>query len=243
MIPVQFGPREKAKYGMFHAAIGAGSKGRSVVFCDALFDEAIRAHRALRFASDSMASKRWNSLRFDYYGTGDSAGENDEFSLQQANQDIHDAIVEAKLLGGVANIYLMGLRLGGTLAINCAVERNDIRGVVLWDPIIDGQDVIEEYGRLAESDTNGKHLGGYIFEESLLAELAPYTLRESIEQFRESVLMICTAPTPSHYALAEANPKIEMLVVEAPEAWLRDPGGGVKAIPAAVIRKIESWQG
>lgn len=243
MIPLFFGPRDKAKYGIFHSAAGAGTKGRGIVFCDALFEEAIRAHRALRYASESMAALRWSSFRFDYFATGDSAGETAEFELTQASQDIHDAVEEMKAMAGLSSVYLLGLRLGGTLAMNCAADRDDIRGVILWDPIIDGTSVVEEYDELAVAGTGGRHLSGFIYHEALQEELRALSMRDCLSRFKGPILMICTAPTQNQFEIAQDNPLIDMRVVEAPEAWLTEPGGGVKAIPAAVIRQIEAWQG
>jgi len=243
MIPLFFGPAERAKYGVFHPAAGHGTKGRGVVFCDALFDEAIRAHRALRFASESMAAARWNSFRFDYFGTGDSAGETQEFNLVQACQDIHEAIQEIRSMASLSGVYLLGLRLGGALAMQCAAERDDIRGVILWDPVVDGSSVLVEFDELAEPDTSGRHLGGYVFRDELRDQLQSFTIRDTFSQFNGPILMICTAATDTHHKLAQEFPNIDLRIVEAPEAWLRDPAGGVKPIPAAVIRQIEAWQG
>lgn len=244
MIPFFFGPQTEKKYGVFHMALGGGSKGRSVVFCDALFGEALRAHRALRYASESMAASRWSSLRFDYFATGDSAGDTSEFRLSQASNDIHAAVEEIKSMAGVSHTFLLGLRLGGTLAMNCAASRSDIRGVILWDPVVDGASAIDDHLKEIQPDTKGgDHQDGFIFPPGLLAELRGLSLRESIENFNGSILMICTSPTPEHYEIADAHPRIDFRVVDAPEAWSKEPGGGVKAIPTAVIRQMEAWPG
>jgi pimeloyl-ACP methyl ester carboxylesterase len=243
MIPSFFGPQDKIKYGVFHPAVGSGAKGRGIVICDALFDEAIRAHRALRYASESMAAARWNSFRFDYYGTGDSAGDTEDFGLTQACQDINQAVEELKAMAALSGVFILGLRLGGALAMCCATERPDIRGAILWDPVIDGQSVIDEYEQLAKPETNGRHLGGFKFKDALLDDLRTFSSRACFEQFSKPILMVCTAPGEVHYELAERYANIELRVLDAPEAWLRHPTGGVKPIPAAVIRQIEAWQG
>lgn len=243
MIPLFFGPPERAKYGIFHQAIGAGLKGRGIVFCDPLFGEALNAHRTLRFASDSMAAARWNSFRFDYFGTGDSAGETDEFSLTQAGSDIHEAIEELKATADLASVYLLGMRLGGTLAMKVACERSDVRGVILWDPIIDGSTLIDEYAVLAEHDPLGIQVQGFVLTERLQEEIRGTSMRGCLERFAGPALMVCTSATPAQRDLVKECAHVEFREISAPQAWSKAPGGGVRAIPGAVIREIQSWPG
>ena len=242
MIPLFFGPPERRKYGVFQPAIGVGNKGRAVVICDALFDEALCAHRAIRFAADGMAKTRWSSLRFDYFGTGDSAGETSDFSITQALIDIEDAVEELKFNARVQEVYLLGLRLGGTLAIHVAARRSDIRGTALWDPVIDGNEVLQRYEASADANTRDPHVAGYRLPEQAQSELRSLSIREQLHAIEKPILMVCTAPTDTQRRLATQSQCIDFREIDAPEAWSNTPLGGVRPIPTAVVETIQAWQ-
>jgi len=245
MIPLMFGPATRRKYGVFQAALGHGSKGRGLVICDGLFDEALCAHRALGFATGKLAGARWNSLRFDYFGTGDSAGETADFSLARARVDIADAIDELKACAGLEQLYLLGLRLGGSLALEVAVERDDIRGLVLWDPILSGERVLDRYRvpPADESDGPGDALEGFRLPRRARDELRTLSIGEPLAQWDRPLLMVCSAPTRRHRRIAADHPRIDYREIEAPEAWSNTALGGVRPIPTAVIDAIHAWPG
>lgn len=240
MIPLFFGPDDRRKYAVFQPALGRGSKGRGIVICDALFDEALCAHRALRFASSSLAEARWNSLRFDYYGTGDSAGETADFSLAQALDDIAEAIDELKSTTGLKEVYLLGIRLGGALAMQATLSREDIRGLVLWDPIIDGEQVLQRY---RDSDAGETAIEGFQLPPGAREELRAISIEGAFEAYTRPVLMVCTSATQQHRQLARQHANIDFREIDAPEAWSNTAIGGIRPIPTAVVNEIRAWEG
>ena len=243
MVPLLFGSPKTKKYAVFQPAIGTGSKGRAVVICNSLFDEAICAHRTIRFTADSLARARWNSLRFDYFGTGDSYGEEEEFRISQALIDVDEAIDELKANTGLQRVYLMGIRFGGTLAILAAIRRHDVRGLILWDPVVDGFDLLAKYkidGRLNEAGLQSR---GFLIPKHALDEIDRIKLVENCGRFAGRVLLIVTSQTSKQRDLASALQDVDYLEVDAPEAWSNTPLGGVRPIPNEVVDKIKTWKG
>ena len=55
-----------------------GRTKRGVLICGALADEALNAHRSLVFLAEQLAAAEITALRLSYYGTGNSAGSDDE---------------------------------------------------------------------------------------------------------------------------------------------------------------------
>lgn len=243
MIPVLFGPENRRKYGVFQPALGRGSKGRGIVICDALFDEALCAHRAISFASGSLAQARWNSLRFDYFGTGDSAGDTVDFSLARALDDTTDAIDELKASTGLEAVYLLGMRLGGALAMQIAATREDVRGLVLWDPVIEGETVLRRYGVSGTRGTDGDSVEGYRLPGHLQDELRTLSIAGLFGDYDRPLLMVCTSPTDQHRQIARAHAHVDFREVVAPEAWSNTAVGGVRPIPTAVVNEIREWAG
>ena len=74
-------------------------------------------------------------LRFDYHGTGDSAGSDTDPGRVAAWIDsIASAVTELKRRSGVSHIALFGVRLGATLAAQAATRLGGVDSLVLWAP-------------------------------------------------------------------------------------------------------------
>jgi alpha/beta superfamily hydrolase len=71
--PVQFGPDEGLRFGWFHPPQGEWRR-TGVVLCNPIGDDLVRAHRPLRHLAERLASAGFAVLRFDFDGTGHSAG-------------------------------------------------------------------------------------------------------------------------------------------------------------------------
>ena len=67
-----------------------------MVLCYPWGSEYIHAHRALRQLATRLSMAGFHTLRFDYFGTGDSAGEMEDADLGVWEDDIETAIEELK---------------------------------------------------------------------------------------------------------------------------------------------------
>ncbi len=138
MNPVHFGSSRRLLYGAYHAPATAPARPAGVVLCNPLGHEAVRAHRAFRQLANLLAQARYHVMRFDYYGTGDSAGDGDDARLHGWIEDVSSAADELKDTAGVSKVWLLGLRFGATLALLATQERRDVDGVIAWDPVVSG---------------------------------------------------------------------------------------------------------
>ena len=78
------------------------------------------------------------SLRFDYWGCGDSEGDFVDATVDTRLADIADAAAFLRERAGVQDVILLGLRLGGTLAARAAEGMAGCTGLALIEPITDG---------------------------------------------------------------------------------------------------------
>jgi pimeloyl-ACP methyl ester carboxylesterase len=126
--------------GVYHRPEPELALGAGVVLCNPLGYEGMCAYRTYRHLATRLATAGFDVLRFDYLGTGDSSGRDDEPSRVRAWLDsILAAVDELRAIGGVHTVDLFGVRLGATLAALAAEERRDIRCLVLWAPFISGR--------------------------------------------------------------------------------------------------------
>ena len=138
MHPFFFGTSGRRLFGAYHAPQGGRGRLPAVVLCQPFGHEYLRAHRAFRNLAIAIAERGHHVIRFDYFGTGDSAGSSDEHTVEQSLADIAAAIEEVKDISEAAEVSLVGLRLGATLAMLAASGRRDVDRVILWDPVVDG---------------------------------------------------------------------------------------------------------
>ncbi|MEO6238621.1 MAG: alpha/beta hydrolase [Vicinamibacterales bacterium] len=138
--PHYFGPIERPLLGIYHPPTGR-ARPHGVVICAPAPQEYMRTHMALRKLAVLLASAGFHVLRFDYYGTGDSAGGSGDGSLTEWCRNVDSAVVDLKECSGATKISLVGLRLGATLA---ALSTARVAKLVLWEPVVTGRDYLHE---------------------------------------------------------------------------------------------------
>src|SRR5690349_4124652 len=140
--PVYFGAGRRL-FGWYHAA-DAARRECGVVFCNPLGYEELCAHRALRHWADAVANAGFPALRFDYDGTGNSAGgDTDPDRVSAWLASIEDAAAELRARSGVRHVVLLGVRLGGTLAA-AAAERARADALILFAAAATGRTYVRE---------------------------------------------------------------------------------------------------
>lgn len=132
-----FGPPERPLAGWLHVPDGGRARG-AVVLCPPLGLEYVTSHRAMRLAAELLAGRGFVALRFDYDGTGDSAGDPDEPGRVAALlASIGAAVEEVRAVAAGAPLALAGLRMGAVLAATWSAEDdaggNPPAALVLWD--------------------------------------------------------------------------------------------------------------
>jgi alpha-beta hydrolase superfamily lysophospholipase len=123
--------------------------GQVAVICPPFGPEYTRSHRTLRHLADRLATSGIPTLRFDYEGTGDSAGDDDAPDRVGAwRRSVVAAAAEARRLSGCDRVCLIGVRLGATLAA-LEAEAVGADSVVLWNPVVKGRAFARELQAMA----------------------------------------------------------------------------------------------
>ncbi|MCU1373511.1 MAG: Alpha/beta hydrolase family protein [Actinomycetia bacterium] len=136
--PLWFGPTERPLFGWLHAPEGGRARA-GVVLCPPTGYEAVCAHRTMRVVAERLAAMGIAALRFDYDGTGDSAGAHDDPDRVPAWLASVDRAVELLRQAGAPAVAAVGMRLGATLAAAA-----DVDALVLWDPVWSGRSFVRQ---------------------------------------------------------------------------------------------------
>lgn len=246
MNPFFFGTRQRRLFGVYSparaSASGAvgSSRTRAVVLCAPWGQEYLRAHRAIKQLATLLNQAGVHVLRFDWFGTGDSAGEMLDASLAGWQADLETAIDELKDTTDAARVGLVGLRLGGTLAACVAARRpKDVDSLVLWDPVVSGEAYLKELLAEAPARTpehgGGHEVMGFALSDAMAAELRALVLPAAALPAR--TLVVRSVPAGSD----EAVGAVPVEQVEGQPAWLEDRHSGAGAVPVKVLQRIAAW--
>ncbi len=134
--PLFFGPEHRPLFGWLHRPEKSACSSMGIVICNPFGYEAVCAHRSLRHFAEHAAAAGFPTLRFDYDGTGDSAG--DDFDSGRAQAWVDSISCAADFLRDatpIQEVCLAGLRLGAPLAAVAAARRSDVAAMILWAPV------------------------------------------------------------------------------------------------------------
>jgi pimeloyl-ACP methyl ester carboxylesterase len=158
--------------------------------------EYINCHRALRQLATRLCEAGFPVLRFDYYGCGDSFGNDNEGTVERWLEDTSLAICEIRRRSDLAHVCVVGIRLGAALAMISGARRRDLESLILWDPAIDGNSYLKELQRLQKemSRFRPRPKSGWKSADRLevLGFPIPYRLRVELEKL--NLLAVVEAP-------------------------------------------------
>ncbi|MDE1182614.1 alpha/beta fold hydrolase [Paraburkholderia sp.] len=116
-----------------------------VVLCNPFGYDALGVHGGWRDLAESLAAGGMPALRFDYPGTGDSSGNEEDPDRFRAWLDsVKAAAAYLRAQTGVTRLTLCGVRLGATFAALAAEEIEGIDSIVLLAPVLSGKNYVRE---------------------------------------------------------------------------------------------------
>lgn len=144
--PFWLGDGEQRLYAALHRS-RAASPRLGLVVAPPLLHEQPRSRRLLTELATAFAEAGVPCLRFDYFGTGDSAGGGEQLEFASMRRDLQHAAEALKVGGGVERIGVLAVRGAALPVFSWIREGGMAKLLVLWEPIVDGQ------GWLAELET------------------------------------------------------------------------------------------
>lgn len=166
-----FGPEDRPLAGWWTAPDGPSRSG--VVIAPPLGYEYWSTHRSLRTLAESLAQAGWHVLRFDWDGTGDSAGEaNDPGRVAAWRASLAHAVATMRD-AGIGHMAMIGVRLGATFALLDAAALG-IDAVIACAPVA-GKRFVRELKMLGIADPEQPGTitySGLVIDSGTAADLA-----------------------------------------------------------------------
>lgn len=253
MHPYFFGAGARRLFGVYEPAVSGSERPQAAVLCHPWGPEYLHAYRTMRLLAKRLTAHQFHTLRFDYVGTGDSAGESEEGGLDEWEADIESALDEIADTVGTRQPVLIGMRLGASLALKVAMKRpHGVSALVLWDPIFSGRQYLEELHSSSRPDRgsidgaaiakSAKHVDGFPLTERLETGLRALDLFSMINDLSVRTLIMMTRG-PKEEPLSRRMPAVAGRAVSIEDIasirpWVESPVG---QFPVDAVQRVASW--
>jgi len=205
-----------------------------------------KSRRVVSSQARELAAAGYRVMLLDLTGCGDSGGDFSDASWQVWLQDARFAVRTLADMGQ-GPLVLWGLRLGALLACEVSQHRPDISRLVLWQPVLNGEQQVDQFLRLrtaasAVTDSmafdrktlwselrSGASLdiAGYELSSTLALELARVRLNDLIPQCEVHWVEIGTGAAGNHAAACEnvmshwreRGVKLDTAVIQGDPFW------------------------
>jgi alpha-beta hydrolase superfamily lysophospholipase len=245
-----FGDERRPLFGWLH--VPSGDIRGGVLLSPTLGLEEVSARYAYRRLADQLADAGFVTMRFDYDGTGDSVGWQDDPGRVAAwLEGIGTAltVLQGMQLG---RISLIGMRMGATLAcqyLGSGADTVHVDDLVLWDPCESGRSFLRAQSTLSalstgpESSTSGGiETPGLVYDSQTVADLSELSIATSQGPLADGVLLLMRSNRKGNRAMLErlTMPHVERLPIEGQED-LVDVEPHYALLPTETMHTIADW--
>lgn len=207
-----FQNKGKKLFGILHLPLNKSDMQSKIgiVMCQPYLIEPLITQRLEIDIARSLAQKGFPVFRFHYRGCGDSEGEFKEATLSSQVSDTLQAIKVFTEQERLESIGLLGIRLGGTVALMAAEIEKQVNFLILCEPILEPKkyflDLLRamKFSALASKrktisteqmikdlTVNGSiNVLGYPLHKEIFMETESLNLIESIKKFSGKALLI-----------------------------------------------------
>ena len=255
MHPFYFGDSDKQLYGVYDPPRSQTHNDAGVLLCYPVGQEYMRSHWAYRQLISQLCRAGMHCMRFDYYGTGDSAGMLYDAGLDQWQSNISTGLTELKDISGISKVSLVGLRFGAALAASAPVKSHRVRKLVLWDPVVTGTTYIENLRRMHKERLKPLHdirtkcelqgveeLIGFRFSDNMITQIEAVNLLETSEFSASEIFLIVSEQQEEYEQLSDHLQALGLLkgyqVISGAGGWNNIHGFDSALIASEAINAI-----
>ncbi len=192
-------------FGWLHTPADARRRDAAVLVCPGLLGDELVAYCAFRVLADELARAGYWTIRLEYPGTGDSC----DHALSRSGghwpawrDSIETTADWLKSVSGARQLVICGMRAGAMLATLAASRRDDIAGLLLFEPTVSGRSYVRELtldaelhgGRVLPAG-GGIEVGEFSFSADTIARITGTDLRKTPLRAGQKVAVFARAET------------------------------------------------
>lgn len=228
-----FGVAQRGLLGIRHCS--GPDAHAAVLICAPLLQEGIRCQRALWSLSETLMIAGVDVLRFDWFGSGDSAGDSDGIDVPGLVDDLRTAESTLRSCCATSDVRLLGLRSAVLPLLAYASTCREPVDLVLWAPVLDGRELVagwreqhrrqlDDVGRYLRAGTRSDddELLGFVLSRRLLDGLEALQADKLVLPAGSRILLAQWQPSPGTDAFVraqrDAGVLIELLQLESVDA-------------------------
>ncbi|HYC51572.1 MAG TPA: alpha/beta hydrolase [Gemmatimonadaceae bacterium] len=242
MNPFFFGDSAQQLFGIYHPSLTRSTRG--VVICHPWAREYLLAYPTLKLLAHRLSEAGWHVLRFDYFGTGDSAGDSRAGHADHWVRDVQAAMEELEALADVREFALVGMRLGAVMAARASRYRT-VRQLVLWDPVTDGRSYLAEMGAMSPpARHDDSDLLGAILTHQLRTDMERITPASLGDPASRTLILASdpdTAVEPLAARLRSLGTDASTMSVPDVPVWRTEWERGGKGLAVSAANYITTW--
>ena len=225
-----FGPSAEPLFGIHSAPSGGAPRPTAVVVCPPIGWEYMRTHWAARKLARLLVREGYHVLRFDYFGTGDSAGSTRDGSVERWIDDVATAAEELRAVAGVPAISAVGIRHGATFAALAVAAGLELDRLIMWDPVVSGTGYLAALDAM-QAEMLATRRGGPPTGDVLGDELLGFPYPDSLRR-RLAALDLGSVPWPAgaHLVASQDHPEYRTLTA-----------GATGALSYEVVEDVGGW--
>ncbi|GAB2185260.1 alpha/beta hydrolase [Roseibium sp. LAB1] len=237
--------------GYFHPAGGS----TAILLLSPWGYEELCSRKSYRMLGEKLAAAGYPCLRFDYPGTGNSAGRSDAVDDSSAwRTAVKTALTELQRHTGARRLLVIGQGVGASLAGVVAQEAS-LAGLVLLAPVLPGRAYLRELAawtamtqptflvNSSDGPEGGLMAGGFVLSRSTAEELKTLNLLKVKLPAELPTLLMERPDHPGDQKLAdqllEDGVSLERLPFDGYADYVSDPT--LSVVPEATLDRIVSW--
>lgn len=185
--PIVFHSEGNQLIGVLH---DSGSK-KLVIFCHGFTGNKVEAKRIFVEAARAFAAEGMSALRFDFYGSGDSAGDFADTRLSHNIANLNDAILWGRQ-HGYERFAVLGLSMGAATAI-LTVADTPVEALITWSAVPDLEQLfgsyVDDVQRLMAQVDEHEH-NGWIIKKEFWQDAMRYDIKKALAKITIPKLII-----------------------------------------------------